>query len=281
MNKGINPILKWAGGKRQLLKEIKKYIPEHFKVYHEPFLGGGAVLLDLQPQNAIVNDSNEELINVYRVIKDDVDKLIESLRHHNNEYERDSKNYFYKIRERDRDKETYNNLSAIERASRIIFLNKTCYNGLFRVNRAGQFNTPFGCYKKPNIVNEKALISVNEYLNKANIKLLCEDFETALKYANKGDFVYMDPPYDPVSDTASFTGYDKGGFNRNEQIRLNQACHELNKKGIKFLLSNSATNFILNLYKDYRIEIIQAKRALNSRADKRGEIDEVLVMNFE
>jgi len=281
MNKGINPILKWAGGKRQLIKEIKKYIPEHFKVYHEPFLGGGAVLLDLQPQNAIVNDSNEELINVYRVIKDDVDKLIESLRHHSNEYERDSKNYFYKIRELDRDKETYNNLSAIERASRIIFLNKTCYNGLFRVNRAGQFNTPFGRYKKPNIVNEKALISVSEYLNKANIKLLCGDFEAALKYVKKGDFVYMDPPYDPVSDTASFTGYDKGGFNKNEQIRLSQACHELNKKGVKFLLSNSATNFILNLYKDYRIEIIQAKRVLNSRADKRGEIDEVLVMNFE
>jgi len=171
---------------------------------------------------------------------------------------------------------------SIQRASRLIYLNKTCYNGLFRVNKAGQFNTPFGNYKNPNIVNEYTLKAVSNYFNKAQITFTCKDFDEVLKGARKGAFVYLDPPYDPVSDTASFTGYDKGGFDQSEQIRLKNTCDKLNEKGIKFLLSNSATDFIKGLYKDkYIIKTIQAKRAINSKADKRGEIDEVLVMNFE
>ena len=278
INKLVTPVVKWVGGKRQIINEIVKYIPK-YSTYYEPFLGGGAVLFELQPKTAVVNDINSELISLYEVIKDNVDELKESLRENERKNE---EAYFYKIRERDRDKEHYDLLTPIQRASRLIYLNKTCYNGLFRVNKPGQFNTPFGNYKNPNIVNEYTLKAVSSYFNKAQITFTCKDFDEVLKGAKKGAFVYLDPPYDPVSDTASFTGYDKGGFNQSEQIRLKNTCDKLNEKGIKFLLSNSATDFIKDLYKDkYIIKTIQAKRAINSKADKRGEIDEVLVMNFE
>ncbi len=275
-NKLIMPVLKWVGGKRQILAEIKRYVPKSFSAYYEPFLGGGAVLFELQPKKALVNDINSELMNVYQVIKDDVECLINDLKKHKIEEQ-----YFYDIRELDRDKELYRKLTPVQRASRIIFLNKTCYNGLFRVNKAGEYNTPFGYYKKPNIVNTETLRAVSNFFNQADIRFSCEDFETALKDAAKGAFVYLDPPYDPVSDTASFTGYDKGGFDRAEQTRLKKVCDRLNRQGAKFLLSNSATDFIIDLYKEYRIKVVQAKRAVNSRGDRRGEVDEVLVMNFE
>ena len=275
-NKLVSPVVKWVGGKRQIIDEITKYVPETFSTYYEPFLGGGAVLFELQPKKAVVNDINKELMNIYEVIKENVDDLIEELKQHKNK-----KDYFYKIRELDRDREQYSLLTPVQRASRIIYLNKTCYNGLFRVNKSGEFNAPFGNYKNPNIVNEPTLRAVSNYFNKAKIRFACQDFEDALKWARKGAFVYLDPPYDPVSETASFTGYDKGGFDREEQIRLKKTCDKLNKKGINFLLSNSATDFIMDLYQDCRIEVIQAKRAINSKADKRGDVDEVLVMNFE
>lgn len=274
----VVPVVKWVGGKRQIIDEIIKYVPDSFSTYYEPFLGGGAVLFELQPKKAVVNDINEELMNIYEVIKDNVDELIEGLKRHKI---KNDKAYFYEIRELDRNREQYNLLTPVERASRIIYLNKTCYNGLFRVNKSGEFNAPFGNYKNPNIVNETTLRAVSAYFNKAKIRFTCQDFEDALKWSRKGAFVYLDPPYDPVSETASFTGYDKGGFDRNEQIRLKKTCDKLNKKGIKFLLSNSATDFIMDLYQDYKIEVIQAKRAINSKADRRGNVDEVLVMNFE
>lgn len=275
-NKLVTPVVKWAGGKRQLIDEISKYIPNRITTYYEPFLGGAAILFHLQPQKAIVNDINSELINVYEVIKNDVEGLIKDLTKHRNE-----EDYFYEIRELDRDNVKYNQLTPIERASRILYLNKTCYNGLFRVNKAGEFNAPFGNYKSPNIVNEVTLRAVSNYFNKSNITFLNVDFEEAVKGIRKGSFVYLDPPYDPVSGTANFTGYDRGGFNREEQVRLKKLCDKLNQRGVKFLLSNSATEFIMDLYKDYYIEIIHAKRLINSKADFRGEIDEVLVRNFE
>jgi len=274
----VAPVLKWAGGKRQLLKEIRKHIPDKFSTYYEPFLGGGAVLFELQPNRAVVNDINEELMNVYLVIKDHVEELIEELKKHDKE---NSREYYYEIRSLDRDKDKYNQLSNIQRASRIIYLNKTCYNGLFRVNSQGQFNVPYGRYKNPDIVNEVTLRAVSNYFNKANITFKCGDFEEAVKGAREGSFVYLDPPYDPVSDTSSFTGYDINGFDKEEQIRLKNLCDKLNKKGVKFLLSNSATDFILDLYKDYNITIVQANRAINSKANKRGKVDEVLVKNYE
>ncbi len=274
-NKLVAPVVKWVGGKRQIIDEIMKYVPTNFSTYYEPFLGGGAVLFELQPKKAVVNDINAELMNIYVVIKKNVEELIDDLKQYKNE-----KEYFYRIRERDRDKEQYNKLTPVQRASRIIYLNKTCYNGLFRVNKNGEFNAPFGNYKNPNIVNETTLRAVSAYFNKAKIRFVCQDFQEALKNARKGAFVYLDPPYDPVSETSSFTGYYKGGFDRDEQISLKQVCDKLDKGGIRFLLSNSATDFILDLYQDYRIEVIQAKRAINSKGDRRGDVDEVLVMNF-
>lgn len=275
-NKLVQPVLKWVGGKRQLLPEIEKYIPSTYKAYYEPFVGGGAVLFHLQPKTSIINDINSELINLYRIIKDDVEALITDLQKHRNESD-----YFYEIREIDRKKDEYSRLSDVERASRVIYLNKTCFNGLFRVNRSGEFNSPFGGYKNPNIVNEITLRAVSNYFNKSDICFLNTDFVQSLEGIKKGSFVYLDPPYDPVSSSASFTGYDKGGFDRVEQQRLKELCDSLNKKGVKFLLSNSSTDFIRELYKDYRIEIIKAKRAINSKGDSRGEIDEVLVRNYE
>ena len=272
----VMPVVKWVGGKRQLITEIDKYIPSHFSTYYEPFLGGGAVFFYLQPKKAVVNDINKELINLYQVIQDNVEELIEDLKKHKNEPD-----YFYSIRELDRDLEVYKKLTPVERASRIHYLNKTCYNGLFRVNSQGQFNVPFGRYKNPNIVNEITLRAVSNYFNSAKITFKCCDFEEAVKGARKGSFVYFDPPYDPVSDTSSFTGYDKGGFDRQEQKRLKKLCDKLDDRGIKFLLSNSETEFILDLYRDYKIEIVQAKRSINSKGNKRGEVNEVLVMKYE
>lgn len=275
-NKMVSPIVKWVGGKRQLLPEINKYIPEKISTYYEPFFGGGALLFDLQPKKAVINDVNSELINLYKIVKYDVESLIEDLGKHKNEAK-----YYYEIRGWDRDPQKYNRLTNVERASRIHYLNKTCYNGLFRVNLAGQFNTPFGKYKNPNIQNSETLRAVSNYFNNSDIRFLNTDFKEAVKWCRKGCFVYFDPPYDPVSDSSNFTGYSKGGFDRHEQIRLKELCDNLNRRNIKFLLSNASTEFILDLYKDYKIETIQARRTINSNGDDRGEVDEVLVRNYE
>ena len=272
-NKLLSPFLKWVGGKRQLISDIANVLPKSYTNYYEPFVGGGAVLFHLQPKKAVINDHNEELINVYKVIKDNLEELIIDLKSHKNETE-----YFYGIRALDRNI-NYKNLSNVKKASRIIYLNKTCYNGLYRVNNSGEFNSPFGRYKTPNIVNEVTLKAVNKYLNNNNIKILNEDFEKVLNNVEKGAFVYFDPPYHPVSKSSNFTGYVQGGFNSEDQIRLKELCDKLNKKGIKFLLSNSATSFIEELYKDYEINYVKASRYINSNAKKRGEIDEVLI-NF-
>lgn len=271
----VAPVLKWVGGKRQLMPEIKKYIPK-FTTYYEPFVGGGAVLFELQPTKAVINDVNDELINLYNVIKNDVDGLINELKKHENTSE-----YFYLIRELDRDKNTYDVLSDVQKASRILYLNKTCFNGLFRVNSAGEFNTPFGNYKNPNIINEVTIKAVSKYFNESQIIFKNTDFEDSLKGIRKGSFVYFDPPYDPVSNSSNFTGYSKGGFDWNEQLRLKDLCDKLDRQGVKFLLSNSATQRIKDLYSGYRYETIQAKRSINSQADKRGDIDEVLIRNYE
>lgn len=274
-NNLVVPVVKWVGGKRQLLDEITPLLPKRITTYCEPFLGGGAVLFSLQPKKAIVNDLNEDLIAVYEVVRDDVEALIDSLKKHENDEE-----YFYAIRDMDRDKVTYQSISKIEKASRLIYLNKTCFNGLFRVNSSGEFNSPFGHYKNPNIVNEPVLRAVSKYFNASNIEFYNEDFAQTLSRVGKGSFVYLDPPYDPVSDTASFTGYNKGGFDKSEQIRLKKCCDELTKRGVKFMLSNSATDFIKELYKDYHIVIVKAKRIINSDASKRGAIEEVIITNY-
>ena len=274
-NKLVAPVVKWVGGKRQLLDEITPLLPKKIPSYCEPFLGGGAVLFSVQPKRAIVNDLNQDLVTVYEVIRDDVEVLLESLKKHEN-----SQEYFYTIRDMDRDKETYQSMSKIEKASRLLYLNKTCFNGLFRVNSSGEFNSPFGYYRNPNIVNEPVLRVVSQYFNTNNITFYSEDFSETLKRVRKGGFVYLDPPYDPVSDTSSFTGYNKGGFDKKEQIRLKECCDELTKSGVKFMLSNSATDFIKELYQEYEITIVKAKRAVNAVASRRGAVEEVLVRNY-
>lgn len=274
-NELVLPVVKWAGGKRQLLDEITPLLPRRISTYCEPFLGGGAVLFSIQPSKAIVNDLNGDLIAAYETIRDDLEALIEDLRKHENTSE-----YFYALRDLDRDKEVYQSMSKVERASRLLYLNKTCFNGLFRVNSLGEFNSPFGHYKNPNIVNEPVLRAVSKYFNGGNILFYSEDFADTLARVQKGGFVYLDPPYDPVSDTAHFTGYYKGGFDRSEQIRLKKCCDELTERGVKFMLSNSATDFIKELYSDYNITIVKAKRAINADATKRGAIEEVLIRNY-
>lgn len=274
-NKLAAPVVKWVGGKRQLLDEITPRLPKRITSYCEPFLGGGAVLFSLQPKNAIVNDLNADLMLVYEVIRDNVELLIAALEQHENTPE-----YFYNIRDLDRDKDAYREMSSIERASRIIYLNKTCYNGLFRVNASGEFNSPFGHYKNPNIVNAPVLRAVSKYLTANNIQLFHMDFEEVLRQVPRGGFVYLDPPYDPVSDTASFTGYNRGGFGREEQERLKRCCDELTERRVRFLLSNSATSFIRELYAGYTVEIVHAKRTINSDASKRGAVEEVLIRNY-
>lgn len=272
----VAPILKWVGGKRQLLELFVPLLPERIKTYCEPFIGGGALFFKIQPTIAHINDINEDLIRVYNVVKNDVENLIVELQKHRNESD-----YFYSVRDWDRDKDNYFSLSDVQKAARIIYLNKTCYNGLFRVNNAGEFNSPFGNYRNPNIVNAPALRAVSAYLNTATVYLSSKDYAEVLKDLPDDAFVYLDPPYDPVSSTSSFTSYVKGGFTREDQIRLRECCDELNERGIKFMLSNSSTDFIKELYSIYNITIVKAKRAINSDFRKRGVIDEVVVRNYE
>ena len=282
INPLVRPFLKWAGGKRQLLPEIVKYVPKLTSkhTYYEPFIGGGALLFELQHQKAVINDSNKELINCYEVVRDSLDELMEELS--KDKYSNSERSY-YEMRDLDRSTKKYAILSKVEKAARIIYLNKTCYNGLFRVNSQGQFNVPFGRYKNPNFLDDAVLRAVNKYLSSNTITLSNQDFEKAVQGAKRGDFVYLDPPYDPVSETASFTGYDVNGFNRDEQERLKKVFDDLTVKGCKVMMSNSCTDFILDLYKDYQdtTKKVRATRSINSNALKRGMVEEVLVLNYE
>ena len=275
-NKLAAPVLKWVGGKRQLLETFKPLLPKKITTYCEPFVGGGALLFHLQPKTAYINDVNPELICVYTTIKENVEELIDELEHFENTAEQ-----FYEVRDWDRDRDFYATLSNVKRAARVLYLNKTCYNGLYRVNNAGEFNSPFGNYRNPNIVNAPVLRAVSAYFNSANIHMTSMDYEQVLSNIPRGSFVYLDPPYDPVSETASFTGYSKGGFLRDDQIRLRKCCDNLTERGIKFMLSNSATDFIAEQYAAYNITVVRAKRAVNSVASKRGDVNEVVVRNYE
>lgn len=273
----VSPIVKWVGGKRQLLPELLRLIPKRISTYTycEPFLGGGALFFALQPKRAIINDINADLMELYSVVRDNVEELILELEGFKNE-----SNFFYSIRDWDRDKESYKNISPVKKSARLIYLNKTCYNGLFRVNNAGEFNTPFGNYKNPNIINAPVLRAVNKYLTKREIIYSAKDYASVLKELPDKSFVYLDPPYDPVSSTSNFTGYTKGGFGKEAQIYLREQCDLLDKRGIKFMLSNSSTEFIKSQYSQYNIVEVPAKRSINSVAYKRGDINEVIVRNY-
>jgi len=267
-----HPFLKWAGGKRQLLIQIQKYLPNSFQTYIEPFVGAGALFFHLKPSPAILIDINGELINAYTIIKQNPKELIESLKKHQNNAE-----YYYKVRDVDLT-EDYHHWNAVERASRTIFLNRCCYNGLYRVNSKGHFNVPFGKYENPKFCDEPNLLAVHNLLQQ--VQLYNASFETCLNYAKAGDFIYFDPPYVPISKTSSFTGYTQEDFHEEDQVKLKQIFDELHTRGCKCMLSNSKSDLIIDLYKDYKIVPLEAKRAINSVASKRGTIQELLIMNY-
>lgn len=274
--KKLTPIVKWPGGKRKLTDILKKELPQDgLSSYCEPFAGGCAFLLALRPEKAVVSDTNEDLINLYNVVKTKVDDLIYLLKTFNND-----ERTFYELRGLDRDHAAFNSLSPVEKAVRFLFLNKTCFNGLYRVNKKGEFNAPFGHYKNPKICDEENLHAVSKFLNTNDITFLCQDFQDALRGLRTDTFVYLDPPYVPVSKTSSFTAYSKKGFDKDDQIRLKRCCDELTRNSIKFMLSNSDTEFTRELYSEYNIVEIDAQRSISAKTSGRGKVKEVVVKNY-
>lgn len=271
------PFVKWAGGKRQIIDMLIKYAPREFNTYYEPFVGGGALFFELSPKKGVINDSNEELINVYKCLcdEDKFKKMCSVLNHYEKEH---NEEFYYEIRNKDRNKNTYNKLADYTKAARTIYLNKACFNGLYRVNSKNEFNVPFGKKNKVNTYDGSNLITVSNYLTLNNIKICNEDFEKSVKTAKKGDFVYFDPPYD--SDTSTFNSYTEEGFGKEEQKRLANVFKELDKKGVYVMLSNHNTVLVNELYKDYNIHVIEAKRNINSNGKKRGKVEEVIITNY-
>ena len=273
------PFVKWAGGKRQLLAELEKNFPKQFGTYFEPFLGGGAVLFDLLAKKpnlkCSVSDLNSDLVLAYVTIRDKLGRLIESLENHSKNYHKDSIDYYYEVRKQEPK-------SQIEKVSRLLFLNKTCFNGLYRVNSKGKFNVPLGRYTNPNIVNRENLIIASKFLQSERIKISCRDFESILRDAKKGDFVYFDPPYQPVSNTANFTSYTNRHFTDQDLQRLADLAARLDSKGCKVMLSNSQSKKVEKLFSSskWNIKKIAAKRAINSDAKNRTGHFEILIKNY-
>jgi len=273
------PFVKWAGGKRQLLPVLTSHVPKKFERYFEPFLGGGAVFFHLfsheKQTKWFISDLNSDLILSYVTVRDRVKELISELELHSNNYFKNPSTYYYKVRES-------NPKGQIEKVSRLIFLNKTCFNGLYRVNSKGKFNVPLGKYVNPNIVNEENLLAVSEVLQTKDISIKCQDFEDALKNTSAGDFVYLDPPYQPVSTTANFTSYTDTDFDYSDQKRLYTKFKALDKKGVKVLLSNSRSKEILHLFKEFSDGIIEinANRFINSVSQRRTGHSELLIKNY-
>ncbi len=259
------PFLKWVGGKTQLMPEILARFPPAFRRYHEPFVGGGAVFFALLPRRAVLSDINQDLIETYRAIRDEPEAVISELERHEA-----SEEEYYRVRAEPRA-----SLSATAAAARTIYLNRTCYNGLYRVNRKGEFNVPYGRYTNPTLCNAENIRQASLALQ--GVELKNESAMTLPSRVDRGDLVYLDPPYDPVSPTASFTSYAKDGFGRDEQATLAAVFAELAARGAHVVLSNSDTPFIRELYKDFRIDSVYARRAINSRADRRGHVREVIV----
>ncbi|MBC6474095.1 MAG: DNA adenine methylase [Hormoscilla sp. GM102CHS1] len=259
------PFLKWAGGKNRLIPQYQLYFPKSFNTYYEPFLGGGAVFFHLQPQDAVLTDINPELINTYCCVKEQVEEVIDILQKHQRQHSRD---YYYKMRAHIPSKD-------IERAARFIYLNRTCFNGLYRENSQGKFNVPIGRYKNLQICNPELLRSSSSALQNVNIDV--KPFDSVLKFANRDDFVYFDPPYYPVSSTSNFTAYSRDFFSKNDQAQLREIFVELAGRSVKVLLSNSDCDFIRDLYRQFKIHKISAPRSINSNGKKRGNVSEILV----
>lgn len=263
------PFLKWAGGKTQLLAELIARRPTMYKVYYEPFLGSGALYFALSPAQAVLSDINDDLINAFQVVRDTPEDLINKLSTYKN-----SKEFFYEIRALDA-----NSLSSLDRAARLIYLNRTCFNGLYRVNKQGHFNVPFANYKNPNFVQGPKLLADSNLLQGAHIQH--GPFGVVLKSAKKGDFVYLDPPYFPLGGYSDFKRYNKEQFHKEDHEKLAKLYNQLSDRGCYVMLSNSDTPFTRELYKDWRIDTVYAKRMINCDATKRGEVTEIIVTNYD
>ncbi len=275
---GPKPFVKWAGGKRQIMSELEKNFPERFGTYVEPFLGGGAVMFDLLTKNrnlkCNVSDLNSDLVLAYVTIRDKLSKLIESLENHSRNYHEDSTGYYYEVRNNEPK-------NQIEKVSRLLFLNKTCFNGLYRVNSKGKFNVPLGRYTNPNIVNKENLVAVSHILQSTKIKISCRDFGSIVKYVKSGDFVYFDPPYQPISDTANFTSYTHRDFTQDDLMRLADVANQLDSKGCHVMLSNSNSKTVKKLFSSkWKIKEIKANRAINSNSQKRTGHKEIIIKNY-
>ena len=272
------PFVKWAGGKGQLLQQLEQCLPSSFSTYHEPFLGGGAFffhLVEHRPRfSAILSDINSELINAYDIVKNRLEELIEELLRHEAEYGLAPKQYYYQVRAEQPSDD-------VGKAARLIFLNRTCYNGLYRVNRMGKFNVPFGRYKNPTICDKENLLAVSQVLLWSKAKLLAADYKEATKGAEKGDLVYFDPPYQPVSATANFTSYTNSGFSFDDQIQLGDWFRELDKRGCRVLLSNSSKEEVRRIYCGYSVHEVKVLRAISCKTDRRKGHTEFIVGNYD
>ena len=273
------PFVKWAGGKRQIINKLKEYAPDEFDTYYEPFVGGGALLFELSPKKAVINDYNEELMNVFNCIKDETkfNKMCNELNHHEANH---SEEYYYEIRNKDRDKVKFKRIPDYKRSARTIYLNKACFNGLYRVNSKGYFNVPFNKKQAINTYDGQNMTLAYVYFQTNDVKMLSTDFEEAVKDAKKGDFIYFDPPYDSENNN-TFNDYTEGGFGKDEQIRLSEVFKDLHNRGCFVMLSNHNTTLINELYGDFNIHVIQAKRNINSKGNKRGKVEEVIITNYE
>jgi DNA adenine methylase len=261
-----HPFVKWVGGKRQLLDRISPYLPDEYGAYHEPFVGGGALYFHLSPEQAFLSDVNHRLVRTYRALKHDVGQVIARLRQH--PHDRD---YFLAMRQMDIDR-----CDDVEVAAWFIYLNRTAYNGLYRVNRHDRFNVPFGAYKNPHICDEENLLACSQVLQGAELGV--EDFTAVLKRARKGDLVYFDPPYVPLSATSSFTSYTAGGFGPAEQEKLRDVARTLKRRGVHVLLSNSSACLVRSLYADgFQLHEVGASRSVNCKGSGRGRVVELLI----
>jgi len=269
------PFIKWVGWKRQLIAQFGELFPKDFNNYHEPFLWGWAVFFNLQKNRSFLSDVNEELINTYQVIKKEPQKLIKFL-----ETLTYNKETFLEIRAWDRQENWQEKYSSVQRAGRFIYLNRTCFNGLYRVNSKWQFNVPFWKYKNPDFIQKENILNTSRLLNETEAQIKLQSFEKVLENANPWDFVYFDPPYDVLTDSANFTSYDKSWFGRDMQKKLAEVCKKLDQKWVKFMLSNHNTPFIREIYSWFKFDIVKARRNVNSKASGRWEIEEIVVRNY-
>lgn len=272
------PFVKWAGGKRSIINDLVKLSPNEFNTYYEPFVGGGALLFELQPKRAVINDYNKELMNVYSCIKDEkkFNLMIKELDRHESLH---SEKHYYEVRGLDKNKKKFNKISDYKRAARTIYLNKACFNGLYRVNSSGEFNVPFGKKNKINTYDGINLGIIYYFLNANDIKILNEDFEESVKDAKRGDFIYFDPPYD--SDTSTFNSYTENGFSKDEQRRLAKVFKDLDKRGCYVMVSNYNTKLVKELYSGYNFHKVVAPRNIGAKAKDRGAVEEVIITNYE